>query len=320
LISQLLPPTVHTRSLRDAAREAGVDPTLAERIWSSLGFARFFGDRLTEGDMELVRTLAGVQSAGLPLIALLQMARVYGQSLEQLADAEVRLFRLYVHEPLMAGNVHADEIAEHMHGMAQELLPVAAPVMEYVHQRFVQHFIDRELLGGLGAPGGEAGLDIGRVQVVIAFADVVGYTRLTEERGVHAALAVVERLTHTVEHTLPPDARVVKTIGDEVMIVGNDPIALTEWALAFQLMNPGPPQVRMGMHSGHALYRDGDYYGREVNLAARVVAHAQPGDVLVTRPIVDAAQDRMTFETAGRAALKGFAKSIELFRAGPPAA
>ena len=82
----------------------------------------------------------------------------------------------------------------------------------------------------------------------------------------------------------------IKTLGDEVMVVGSDAVALTEWAVSLQEgVADGEPRPRIGIHYGEALYRDGDYFGREVNQAARVVARAGGGEVLVTRPVVDLA-------------------------------
>ena len=104
--------------------------------------------------------------------------------------------------------------------------------------------------------------------MAIAFADLAGYTRLTEEAGEEEALDIVERFVEAVEETLPDDARVIKTIGDEVMVVGSDPSALADWAVGFQLLyGERRPLPRIGIHAGSALYRDGDYYGRAVNLA-----------------------------------------------------
>ena len=71
--------------------------------------------------------------------------RVYGQALAQIADAEVRLFHLYVHEPLMRDGVPGLEMAEEMEGLARELLPLASPIMDHVHQRFLQHFVEQDV-------------------------------------------------------------------------------------------------------------------------------------------------------------------------------
>jgi adenylate cyclase len=151
--------------------------------------------------------------------------------------------------------------------------------------------------------------------VAIAFADLAGYTRLTEEVGDEEAVSAVERFVEQVEQSLPDDARIIKTIGDEVMVVGTDPGALLDWAVRFQEEVAERPLPRIGIHYGETLYRDGDYYGREVNQASRVAARAAGGEVLATRPVVDHAHDELTFERIGEVRLKGFADTTELFLA-----
>ena len=74
---------------------------------------------------------------------------------------------------------------------------------------------------------------MGRVQMAFCFVDLTGFTRYTEEEGDEEALDLVERFVETVEATLPAEALIVKTIGDEVMIVSPDPVTLTEWAVGF---------------------------------------------------------------------------------------
>jgi adenylate cyclase len=81
------------------------------------------------------------------------------------------------------------------------------------------------------------------------------------------------------------------------------------------MMFTRPPVPRIGLHYGETLYRDGDYYGREVNLAARVVARSAGGEVVVTRPIVEASGPHLTFDRIGEVRLKGFAEPTELFLA-----
>ena len=134
---------------------------------------------------------------------MLQLARVYGQALARIADAEVRLFHLYVHEPLMRGGVSGVEMAEEMRNLAREILPLASPVMDQVHQRFLQHFIEQDVVGhmesDLGSAAARARADARRV----AFADLAGYTRLTEEEGELSAVDAVERFVEAVEVDTP---------------------------------------------------------------------------------------------------------------------
>ncbi len=153
--------------------------------------------------------------------------------------------------------------------------------------------------------------------MAIAFADLAGYTQLTEELGDEEAAGVVERFVERVRKSLPDQARIVKTIGDEVMVVSSDPRPLAEWAVGFQQTETERPMPRIGIHAGEVVYRDGDYFGREVNLAARVVARAAAGEVLVTYPVVEATGNDLDFDLIGEVRLKGFSNATELFVASP---
>jgi adenylate cyclase len=314
-VEDLFPPAGKSYTLDEAAAECGLEPALIERIYVTVGFSADAIQHITDEDMELLRYVAAVLSAGFPLVAFLQIVRVYGQALSQVADAEVRLFHLYVHEPLMRDGVPGLEIAEEMEGLARELLPLASPIMDHLHQRFLQHFLEQDVIGHMEADVDEDTLELGRLRVAIAFADLAGYTRLTEEEGEEQALGAVERFVEAVANTLPDDARVVKTIGDEVMVIGSDPAALTDWAVGFQTLVEERPLPRIGIHYGETLYRDGDYYGREVNQAARVAARAAGGEVLVTRPVVEHAGAHLEFQPIGEVRLKGFREPTELFLA-----
>jgi adenylate cyclase len=312
-VEELFPCAHGSYTRRQAARETRLEPALIERIMTSLGLSEAQRDTLTENDMQLLRYVAAVLSAGLPLVAMLQLVRVYGQAMAQVADAEVRLFHLYVHEPLMRSGATGVEMADQMLSLSRELLPLSSPVMDHVHQRYLQHFIEQDVVGHMEADLDGEELDLGRMRVAIAFADLAGYTRLTEEVGELEAVDAVERFVEAVEVTLPDEARVIKTIGDEVMIVSSDPSALTDWAVGFQRLQAGRPEPRIGIHCGDALYRDGDYYGRDVNIASRVGARAAGGEVLVTRPVVDQGGPHLAFERIAEITLKGFSESTEIF-------
>jgi adenylate cyclase len=314
-IEGLLPDTPATWTLADAARDTGLEPALIERVFLSMGLGAQGLDRLTDDDVQLLRYAAAVLAAGLPLVAFLQLVRVYGQAMSQIADAEVRLFHLYVHEPLMRDGVPGWQMAQEMEGLAREIMPLASPIMEHAHNRFLQHFIQQDVIGHMETDLGDGSLDLGRLRVAIAFADLAGYTRLTEELGDEEAVGAVERFVEQVELSLPEEARIIKTIGDEVMVVGADAAALLDWAVAFQESVTERPLPRIGIHYGETLYRDGDYYGREVNQASRVAARAAGGEVLATRPVVDHAHAGLAFERIGEVRLKGFADTTELFLA-----
>jgi adenylate cyclase len=303
-------------TVREVARETGLEEALIERLFAALGVGATAGELLSEEDMEIIKYVAAVLEAGLPAVAFLQLARVYGQAIAQIAEAEVRLIHLYVHEPLMREGMPNVEIAEEMEGLARELIPFVVPLLRYTHDRLLGHFVEQDVIGHMENDLAESASEEGRVRVAIVFADLAGYARLTVERGDEEALAAVERFVEAVEHTLPSDARVIKTLGDEVMVVGPDAGALVRWAVGLgEAISRGDPPPRIGMHYGDALYRDGDYYGREINQAARVVARAGGGEVLVTRPVVEVASglDGVRFERIGEVGLKGFSEPTELF-------
>src|SRR5919107_426098 len=168
--------------------------------------------------------------------------------------------------------------------LAADILPLAAPLTQYLHQRYLRFFVEQDVVGHMEADASAvdtAEIELGHVHVSLCFIDLTGFTRYTEEEGDIEALDVVESFVAGVEATLPREATIVKTIGDEVMIVSPDPLSLTEWAV--------------------------DYFAGQVNLAHRVVNRALAGEVLVTDAVCGsiAASDRLQFEGIGRVSLKG---------------
>jgi adenylate cyclase len=313
-IEDLLPESNRDYSRGEVADTSGLEEELIERIMSLLGTPTALEGTLTDQDAQAMEQIAEVLRAGFPLIALLQLIRVYAQSIRKIAEAEVRLFHLFVHEPLIRQGVDSLEMAEEMEGLVRDLLPQTSPLMEYIHQRYLRFYMEQDVVGHMESELGGA-RQLGRVQMVFCFVDLTGFTRYTEEEGDEEALDLVERFVETVEATLPAEALIVKTIGDEVMIVSPDPVTLTEWAVGFLALFQERPQPRVGLHCGAAVYRDGDYFGTDVNLSHRVVARALGGEVMVTTAVVDAIGDSayLVFDPIGRVDLKGFPEPVELF-------
>ena len=314
-VEDLFPGREHEVSPEEAADRTGLEPELIERVMTLLGTPTALEGVLSEQDARAIEDMAAVLDAGLPLVALLQLVRVYAQSIRKIAEAEVRLFHLFVHEPLIREGVDALEMAAQMEGLARELLPLTSPLMEYIHRRYLRFYIEQDVVGHMEVDFAGAQRQMGRVQMAFCFVDLTGFTRYTEEEGDEEALDLIERFVETVEATLPIEATIVKTIGDEAMIVSPDPVTLTEWAVGFLALFAERPQPRVGVHWGHAVYRDGDYFGTEVNLTHRVVARALGGEVMVTTSVVDAIGNspHLEFEPIGRAELKGFPQPVELF-------
>ncbi|MGH2955165.1 MAG: adenylate/guanylate cyclase domain-containing protein [Solirubrobacterales bacterium] len=313
-VEDLFPGREATIGRAEAARRTGLEEELIERVMTLLGTPTALEGTLNDQDLEAIEQMAAVLRSGFPLVALLQLVRVYAQSIRKIAEAEVRLFHLFVHEPLIRQGVDAIEMAGEMEGLARDLLPLTSPLMEYIHQRYLRFYIEQDVVGHMEVDFPSA-RQMGRVQMAFCFVDLTGFTRYTEEEGDEEALDLVERFVETVEATLPAEALIVKTIGDEVMIVSPDPVTLTEWAVGFLALFGERPQPRVGIHSGRAVYRDGDYFGTEVNLTHRVVARALGGEVMVTTAVVDAIGDSryLEFDPIGRVDLKGFPEPAELF-------
>jgi adenylate cyclase len=273
--------------------------------------------RLNEEDLRAMQHCADVLESGFPLVAFLQLVRVYAQSIRKVADAEVRLFHLYVHEPLMQDEVPPLEMAEEMGDLAADLLPVTAPLMEYMHNRYLRFYIEQDVVGHMEAELAGGGEALARVQMTFCFVDLTGFTRYTEEEGDEEALDLIERFVETVEATVPPEATIVKTIGDGVMVVSSDPVTLTEWAVGLLALFQARPQPRVGIHHGEAVYRDGDYFGGDVNLAHRVVTRALGGEVMATDTVIRALEasgsDYLEYRPIGEVELKGFPEPIALF-------
>lgn len=323
-LQDLLPLDPERIPIERAQEQTGLDEALIVRVLSGLGLGPPPEDWVSAGDLELLTYVADVLRGGFPLVALLQLVRVYGQSMARVAEAEVRLFHLYVHEPLMRSGLTGVETAERMDRLGLRVLPLAAPVLDAIHQRYLHHFVEQDVVGHMETDLGATDTDLGRLRVAIAFADLAGYTRMIEEEGDLTAVDAVERFVEAVQSSLPDSARVIKTIGDEAMVIGTDAAALVGWAVDFQADHRERPLPRIAVHYGVALYRDGDYYGRDVNLASRVAARSGGGEVLVTRQVLDAVSvsahpPAVAMVAIGEVGLKGFTEPTALFLAEPAA-
>jgi class 3 adenylate cyclase/YHS domain-containing protein len=155
-----------------------------------------------------------------------------------------------------------------------------------------------------------------------AFADIAGFTALTEAHGDLEAADLVASFCDSVRAALPPGSgAVVKTIGDAVMLRIPDPAQAIRLGVRIVdgALGDNAPAVRVGLHHGPAIERDGDYYGAAVNVAARVSALAKGGEVLVTgetAALVPELED-VYFESRGRHELRNVRDPIELFAAVP---
>jgi adenylate cyclase len=300
----------------EAVGRIGLSEAVVERVMAILGTPVGKQRTLTETDVEALGRLAEVAEAGLPIEAVLQLARVYAQSVRRIADAEVRLFHLFVHEPMMRDGLGAIEMAEELGKLVEAASPSTTPLFEYLHARYVRYFMEQDVVGHMEDELGEEA-EADQVRITLCFIDLTGFTRFTAEEGDAEAFSVIERFTGAVEATLPPDASIVKSIGDEVMVVSPEPVSLVEWAVGFVAFFSDRPKPRVGIHCGDAVFRDGDYFGSQVNMAHRVVNRALGGEVLVTDTVAEALDGHPDLELSGigKVDLKGFPEPAPLFLA-----
>jgi adenylate cyclase len=153
----------------------------------------------------------------------------------------------------------------------------------------------------------------------IAFLDLTGFTSLTEDRGDAVAAELASRLGVLVDETSRAHGgQAVKWLGDGVMFHFADPAAGVLCALDLVRRAPEAVEVpaRVGVNAGPVVFQDGDYFGRTVNVAARIADYARPGEVLVSRAVLEAgAPEELDYERIGEIPLKGVGAPVELLRA-----
>jgi adenylate cyclase len=267
----------------------------------------------TDDDVELARLSHAFLAAGISLEQQLAVVRVLGRAMGPVAEA----MRTTALEAVLEPGTTEAELAERYAAAVEGLMPLLAPLMDQTLRLHLRNSVRTE---AISAAERERGVLPGAREVAVAFADLVGFTRLGEELAPDDLERVAARLVVLTGEALRPDVRLVKTIGDAAMLVAPDPRPLLETALdlaaAADAEGAAFPQVRVGAALGPALSRAGDWYGRPVNLASRVTAIARPGSVLVTRELREAAgDDGLRWSAAGARSIRGVEGPVRLFRA-----
>jgi adenylate cyclase len=251
-----------------------------------------------------------VLDAGLPVEGLVDANRVMGRALAQIATA----MRQLVGETVLQGARREDEVAERMTLMATTLMPNVGPTMEHFFARHLLEIIRGDVLGAEQIAQGTIG---GSRDAAVAFADLVGFTRLGGRVAAEDLGAVARRLEAIAADAAGPGVRIVKTIGDAVMLTGEaEPLLTSMLALNEAVDAAGEefPQVRCGVAFGQVVERDADLYGHAVNLASRVTGLARPGSVLTTAEVREVAEDGFRWSFAGERKVKGVGE-VKLYRA-----
>lgn len=299
----------------EVAERTGVDADLLDRYWRAIGMTTAGPDDAlyVDDDVAAAERLGALRAAGLSDDAIVELARVMSSGMSPLAVTIARVFaESYLHE----GDDEAS-LALRYADATEELLPLIGPALEYA--LMVQNRALLRQASVLGSSLAEGRLPDAE-EVTIGFADLVDFTKLGEGVDAGELGAVATRLEELTRDVLRRPVRLVKTIGDEVMLQSSDTDALLDSALglleAAEGEGDGFPQITVGLARGHAITRGGDWFGHPVNLASRVTSTARPGSVLVTEEVKDAAgEQRYRYSFAGERRLKGVRNAQKLFRA-----
>lgn len=248
-----------------------LDPEYAQRFWNAFGFARGEGgssQRFSEEDLAALGVFAGNDQA-MDSTAQLAAARAIGQATARLAQWQAEEITRLAADPTVDAT-------------AEEMVEALARVQDLVWRR--------HLAAGLT----DAGRAAEHTEVVVGFADIVGYTSLSRRLG----MAELETLLETFEsaaHTIITDhgGQIVKTIGDAVLFTVIDAGAAAEIAVELhRLSTDGElPSLRIGMARGDVLMRMGDVFGEPVNIASRLASAARSGTTLIDEALATALRD-----------------------------
>jgi class 3 adenylate cyclase len=264
----------------EVCQVAGVPIEQARKLWRAMGFPDVGDDVLafTDGDANALRRLNAMIDQGMIDEALaVSITRALGRNLSRLAEW---LGEAFTERIARSDRRDLDQAARVAVAEASSLLPETEALVAYVWRRQLAA-VARRTLSAAGDGGGE--LASGRLGV--GFADLVGYTRLSRRLTEHQLAEIIERFEERASDIVAAGGgRVVKTVGDEILFVGNTAQVAGEIGLRLaegMAADPIVPDVRVGLAFGTVLTRLGDVFGTTVNVASRLTAVSRPGSVLV---------------------------------------
>lgn len=277
-------------------------------------------DRVREDELRVLPLVEVQLANGFRTVAIERWLQVYGESLRKIAETEEDYFGSEVVRPLLAAGLPPGEMWAAAHELSPRLAEVGDQALLAIYHAHQARSWTRGILDFVEASLEAAGLHsrLDRVPA-ICFLDITGYTRLTEEKGDVAAAELAELLARMVQHVSGRHGgQPVKWLGDGVMFYFADPGrgVLAALEMVDGVRAAGLPPAHVGLNAGPVLFQEGDYFGRTVNIAARVAGVARPGEVLVTQAVVDASGDLgLEFDEVGPVELKGVSGAVLVYAA-----
>ena len=296
----------------DAAEDAGVDLADASRFWRSLGFPdpEVATPDLSGEEADLLRLVALADDM-LGHDATFALGRVLGSSASRMAEAIVNAFRIRQELPQHEAGVPYSQIVKYYVTMTKESLP---PFIDAMGAVFRRHLV----AAGSGTWSADEEATTTRRDLVIGFADLVGYTAFTSAVSPSRLASLIMRLEDAVSDLAADhESRVVKLIGDGAMFASENPQASCE--LALRLIDrfaddPDVPPLRVALDAGPVVAVHGDYFGEVVNTAARLLAVAQPSEIVVSERLAALVEQAFELEPLPPTSLKGIEIPARPFR------
>jgi adenylate cyclase len=316
-------PTAQTATtLAQTAATTGLPQGFIPRLFDAWELPRPQpGQALRADDDELLRLAAAALAAfGGDETVLLGVQRQLGDGLRRLAESQVRLFHSHVEARLGAEGHSEHSWTDDLNQVAASLMAGLERTLALLYRRHFEHYVLDVTVLRAEASMERAGLAQRRPQrpPAIAFLDLAGYTKLTEERGDRAAAELAARLVELVhESAHRHGGRPVKLLGDGVMFHFPEPAqgVLCGLELVGRIPRVGLPPARVGLHTGPVVFQEGDYFGRTVNVAARITDYARPGEVLVSEAVTAGGPQVVRYVPVGPVSLKGLTAPIPLYTA-----
>ena len=315
-VERVYDPPGDRRTIGEIAEEAGVPLESLTRYQRALGLRVPDPDERAAGehDLEMAKLVRGFLDAGLPEAGLLEVTRVIGLSMSQVARAVSQLTA----QTVLSDAESERDVAMRLAAAAEALTPMASEIFDHAFRIHQLEVLRSEVVGSEQI---ESGKLAGSQEYTIAFADLVGFTKLGERLDPEEYGEVTERLAELAADIAEPPVRLVKLIGDAAMLASRENAPVITAALALQAAakeDEGLPELRIGVARGPALPRAGDLYGRAVNLASRLTAIARPDSVLCDEAAHDAAEEDFDWSHAGSKRIKGISGQVRMFRAREP--